>query len=96
MVLDDFGVKYERQENITHILDELKTIYKIYEEWDGKLYCGINFKWDYYKSEVLVSMPNYVTKALHKFQHPAPKRAQYAHHQWTRPNHGATEKLATT
>ena len=25
----------------------------------------------------MVSMPNYVTKALHKFQHPTPKRAQY-------------------
>ena len=26
----------------------------------------------------MVSIPNYVTKALHKFQHPTPKRAQYA------------------
>ena len=41
-------------------------------------------------------MPNYVTKVLHKFQHPTPKRAQYAPHQWTRPNHGATKQLATT
>ena len=40
-------------------------------------------------------MPNYVTKALHKFQHPTPKRAQYAPHQWTRPNYGATKQLAT-
>ena len=40
-------------------------------------------------------MPNYVTKALHKFQHPTPKRAQYTPHQWTRPNYGATKQLAT-
>ena len=39
-------------------------------------------------------MPNYVTKALHKFQHPTPKRAQYALHKWTRPNYGATKQLA--
>ena len=39
-------------------------------------------------------MPNYVTKALHKFQHLTPKRAQYAPHQWTRPNYGATKQLA--
>ena len=45
---------------------------------------------------VLVSMPNYVAKALHKFQHPTPKRAQYAAHQWTRPNYGATKQLKTT
>ena len=43
----------------------------------------------------MISSPNYVTKALHKFQHPTPKRAQYAPHQWTRPNYGATKQLAT-
>ena len=91
LVVDDFGIKYERQEDITHLLDALKTIYKISEDWDGKLYCGLNLEWDYYKREVLVSMPNYVTKALHKFQHPTPKRAQYAPHQWTRPNYGVTK-----
>ena len=40
-------------------------------------------------------MPNYVTKSLHKFQYPTPKRAQYAPHQWTRPNYGATKQLTT-
>ena len=38
-------------------------------------------------------MTNYVTKALHKFQHPTPKRAQYVPHQWTRPNYSATKQL---
>ena len=50
LVLDDFGVKYELQEDSTHLLDTLTTIYKISEEWDGNLFCGINWKWDYYKS----------------------------------------------
>ena len=40
-------------------------------------------------------MPNYVTKEFHIFQHPTPKRAQYVPHQWTRPNYGATNQLAT-
>ena len=80
LVVDDFGIKYERQEEITHLFNALKTIYEISEDWDGKLYCGLNLEWDYYKREVLVSMSNYVTKALHKFQHPTPKRAQYAPH----------------
>ena len=95
LVVDDFGIKYYRQEEITHILDALKQTYKISEDWDGKLYCGQNLEQDYYKREVLVSMPNYVTKALHKFQHTTPKYAQYAPHQWTRPNYGATKQLAT-
>ena len=42
LLVDDFGIKYERQEDITHLLDALKTIYKISEDWDGKLYCGLN------------------------------------------------------
>ena len=36
LVVDDFGIKYERQEYITHLIDALKTIYNIYEERDGK------------------------------------------------------------
>ena len=95
LVVGDFGIKYDRQEDITHLLGALKTIHKISEDWDGKLYCGLNLEWDYYKREVLVSMPNYVTKALHKLQHPTPKRAQYSPNQCSRPNYGATKKLVT-
>ena len=50
LVVDDFGIKYERQEDITHLLDALQTIYKIYEDWDRKLYYGLNLKWEYYKN----------------------------------------------
>ena len=67
LVLDDFGIKYDGQEDTTHLLDALKTIYKISEYWDGKLYFSGNLEWYYYKREVLISMPNYSTKALHKF-----------------------------
>ena len=96
MSVDDFGIKYECQDEITHLLDALKIIYKISEYWYERLYCGIKLEWDYYNREVLVSMPKYVTKALHKFQHPTPKRAQYAPHQRKRPNYGATEQLKTS
>ena len=44
LVVYDFGVKYERQEDMTHILDATKKIYKISEDWDGNLYCGLNLK----------------------------------------------------
>ena len=33
----DCGIKYEWQEDITHLLDALKTIDKISEDWDLKL-----------------------------------------------------------
>ena len=44
--MEDFGIKYERQEDITQIPDKPKMIYKISEDWDGKLYCGLNLEWD--------------------------------------------------
>ena len=47
LVVDDFGIKYERQEDITYLLDALKTIYKISEDWYGKLYCVLNLEWYY-------------------------------------------------
>ena len=95
LVVDDFGVKYESQYYITHILDSLKSIYKISEDCDVKVYCGLNLEWEYHKREDLVSIPNYVTKSLHKFQHHTPRQSQYAPHQWTRPNYCATKKLVT-
>ena len=44
----------------------------------------------------MVSIPNYVTKEIHKLQHPNLKCAQYAPHKWTRPKYGATKQLETT
>ena len=38
LVVDDFGIKCERQEEITHLLDALKMIHKISEDCDRKLY----------------------------------------------------------
>ena len=40
LVVDYYGIKYEIQEDITHLPNEFKTIYNISEDWDGKLYCG--------------------------------------------------------
>jgi hypothetical protein len=33
-------------------------------------------------------MPGYIKEALHKFQHPLPKRPQYAPQKWTVPAYG--------
>ena len=44
---------------------------------------------------VELSMPNYIQLALHKFQHPAPTRAQHAPHAWTRPDYGAQQQYTT-
>ena len=39
-------------------------------------------------------MPKYLQTALHKFQHPAPKRSQHAPHSWAKPTYGAHVQYA--
>ncbi len=46
LVVDNFGVKYERKEDIDHLIAVIKTKYKLTEDWPGDLYCGIKSNWD--------------------------------------------------
>jgi hypothetical protein len=89
LVVDDFGVKYVSREHAQHLIDAIENYYPISTDWDGNLYCGITLAWDHRKREVELSLPGYVTNALHKFQHPAPKRATDSPSIWTRPEYGA-------
>jgi hypothetical protein len=41
LVVDDFGVKYTRKEDIDHLVSTLKKDFIISEDWEGNLYCGI-------------------------------------------------------
>ena len=41
VVDDDFGVKYVGRENAEHLAAALKKHCPISEDWDGRLYCGI-------------------------------------------------------
>jgi hypothetical protein len=50
-------------------------------------------KWDYIKRTCDLSMPGYIQAAIHKFQHPHPKREQHAPHQWIAPTYGAKQQL---
>ena len=60
----------------------------------GKNYCGLTLHWNYQEGYVDVDMPDYVTKKLNQYQHPTPKKPQYAPHQWTRPAYGKTTQYA--
>ena len=57
-----------------------KKDYKKSVDKSGSQYCGFIVKWNYAKKYVDISMPGYVDKALHKFQHPSLKKPQYAPH----------------
>ena len=55
---------------------------------------GLTFDWDYDKREVHLSLPGYFPKALHRFQHQAPKQSQQQPHKHNIPNYGAKQQYA--
>ena len=77
LVVDDFGIKYEKKADAEHLLNALKKHYTIDIDWEGKLYCGITLDWDYEKRHVDLSMPGYIKKLLQRFQHEC-RKAQHS------------------
>jgi hypothetical protein len=71
------------EDHAHHLIAALETDYTVSKYWTGGPYCGINLHWNYDNKHVDLSMHGYVKEALHKLQHPPPKRPQYAPHNWT-------------
>ena len=94
LVVDDFGIKYASLTDANHLINSLRELYEITIDWTGKLYCGLTLEWDYYNRRCTLSMPGYIAKALHKFQHPLPAKPQHAPHAWNCPVYGATRQYA--
>jgi hypothetical protein len=55
----------------------------------GALYYGLTLDWDYKQRTVDISMPGYIQKALTRFEHPAPNRAQHSPYKCSTPQYGA-------
>ena len=68
LCVDDFGIKYSGEHSANHLIATLKKYYEVITvDWTGKKICGINFEWDYQQRLCYISMKEYVTKALAKF-----------------------------
>ena len=78
--MDDFGVKYVGTEHINHLLGALRKWYQVTHDAEGATFCGISLTWDYTKGQVDLSMPGYIQKTLHKFNHPTPTKPHHAPH----------------
>ena len=44
LCFDNFGIKYFKKEHADHLLNALKTKYKILVDWNGTNYCGLTLK----------------------------------------------------
>ena len=60
LVVDDFGIKYTDRRDAEHLLNALKTSYKVSVDEDGERYCGLILKWDYQRRHCDISMPGYI------------------------------------
>jgi hypothetical protein len=78
LCVDNFGIKYIGKENLQHLYDALqKETYKIVEDLEGNLYCGIALKWNYAKHHVDLAMAKYIMKQLTKYGRVAPLKPQH-------------------
>lgn len=93
LVVDDFGVKYVGEEHARHLIDVLQRKYTITSDWTGDLYVGLHLNWDYTNRTVDISMPNYVAKALQRFNHVPPANPQHSPHFCAAPQYGAKVQL---
>ena len=76
LVVDNFGVKYVKKEDLDHLKASIKSTYMLTKDWVGNLYCGITLKWDYKNRHVDISMPGYIKKKLQEYGHIMPKKLQ--------------------
>lgn len=95
LCVDDFGVKYYSKSDADHLLSSLRSSgFTVSTDWLGKNYCGLTLDWNYASGHVDISIPNYVSEALLKFQHNKPARPVHAPHKWTRPAYGKQTQFA--
>jgi hypothetical protein len=77
LVVDNFGVKYVNQDNITHLIQCIKQHYEVMEDWSGDLYCGIKLDWNYNARTLDILMPGYIKKLLIKCKHCMPNQSHH-------------------
>ena len=94
LVVDDFGVKYERKEDAEHLVSTIKADYECTVEWEGKRFIRLTLDWDYAGGEVHISMPGYIDEVLVKLDHPRPKKKQHSPFPYTAPKYGEKVQYA--
>ena len=77
LCVDDFAIKYFSPEDAQHLLSALQDEYVTSVDWQGTHFCGLHLNWHYNQQYVDISMPNYVSNLLKKYNH-SPTIPQYS------------------
>ena len=67
LVVDDFGIKYTKIDDVKHLFSALRTKYKITIDWEGHKYLGITINNDRPNKKITITMPAYIQDALQRF-----------------------------
>ena len=69
LVVDDFCAQYCSTEDSNHFFKALRVKYLITVDMAATFYIGVKLEWDYVHRTFILSIPSYVRRALHRFQH---------------------------
>ncbi len=64
LVVDDFAIKYVRQEDANHLINAIKTYYICTVNEEATKYIGLTLEWDYKHQKAHIHMPDYLRKAM--------------------------------
>jgi hypothetical protein len=78
LVVNNFGIKMTSMADMKHLGSLLQEHYSITFDSTGSLFCGVKLMWDYIDCTVDLHMPDYILKALLKYQHQARSKPQHA------------------
>jgi hypothetical protein len=94
LVVDYFAVKYVGKQHAEHLRNALLRTYELTTDWTATVYSGMTLKWVYKNRTCDISMPDYVSNVLCKFQHDDPKHPQHTPSRYVTPVYGAKTKYA--
>jgi hypothetical protein len=94
LVVDDFGIKYVKRDDLDHLVAVLRRYYDVSVDIDGKEFVKIELDWDYKKREVHLSMEPYLQKALRQFDNVVPTKRQDSPYPHVEPKYGAKVQFA--
>jgi hypothetical protein len=94
LVVDDFGIKYTRNEDLDHLIQSIKKHYDVTVDTEGREYLKIELDWDYKNRKVHLSMKPYLEKALRQFNNLVPTQCRDFPYPHVEPKYGATQQYA--
>ena len=94
LVVDDFGIKYLREEDLNHLIKSIEQYYEVKVDKEGKEFVKIELDWDYDNRKVHLSMKPYLDKALRQFDNVTPTTRHDSPYPHVELTYGAKQQYA--